>query len=199
MSLQNCVGLRRSDSNTATEQALHRSFVEQQSELYWLAYLLTGHRESSLDAVMEVVDASDDANPFFNNWMAAWARKVVIAKALSAIRSELAESARRLDLAPQKDHTPRSRNWSLDEDSSKVDLERALLAIDVFPRCALLLTVFEKVSLQDAAILLDAGLELVRKAKAIGLHELTRHLSRQQSWKSAGSTPNVLTNAVQHA
>jgi hypothetical protein len=47
-----------------------------------------------------------------------------------------------------------------------------LLAIDLFPRCALLLTVFEKLSLDDAALLLNADKALVRKAQNQGLLEL---------------------------
>jgi DNA-directed RNA polymerase specialized sigma24 family protein len=53
------------------------------------------------------------------------------------------------------------------------ELERALLAIDLFPRCALLLTVFEKLSLDDAALLLNADRALVRKAQSQALLELT--------------------------
>jgi len=47
-----------------------------------------------------------------------------------------------------------------------------LLTIDLFPRCALLLTVFEKLSLDDAALLLNADKALVRKARNQALLEL---------------------------
>jgi len=51
-----------------------------------------------------------------------------------------------------------------------------------FPRCAILLSVFERVSIEDAAVLLDVDRELFRKAQAIGLQELTRNLAGIQEW-----------------
>jgi DNA-directed RNA polymerase specialized sigma24 family protein len=70
--------------------------------------------------------------------------------------------------------------WTLHPDTAKTDLERALLSIDVFPRAALLLSVFEEMAIPDAAVLLDANPELVKKAQAIGLRQLTSNLARTQ-------------------
>ena len=132
-----------------------------------------------MDAVADAMDRSDGGNPFFRNWMISWSRKLVIAKALGAVEGEMAASVRRT----RERHCPRpaempDRGWSLDPAAGKAELECALLAIDIFPRCALLLTVFEKVSLDDAASLLNAGRDLVRTAKAIGLVELTWKLAQ---------------------
>ena len=52
-----------------------------------------------------------------------------------------------------------------------------MLAIDFFPRCAVLLTVFEKLSPDDTAVLLSSDRECVKTAAAIGLIELTRNLA----------------------
>ena len=49
---------------------------------------------------------------------------------------------------------------------------------------ALLLSVFEGVPIEDAAVLLDADPALVKKARTIGLGELTRNLARMQGWVS---------------
>ena len=61
------------------------------------------------------------------------------------------------------------------------ELEKALLAIDLFPRSALLLRVFEGFGMADAATLLDANPALIRKAQAIGLCELTTNLAGKNS------------------
>jgi DNA-directed RNA polymerase specialized sigma24 family protein len=103
---------------------------------------------------------------------------VVISKALAAIRQELEASAQRIALA----RSPRCgrslpRDWSLSPDASKLELERALLAIDAFPRCVLLLMLFEGLSLDDATVLLDVDRDLVRKAQVFALEELTRNLA----------------------
>ena len=68
---------------------------QQAANLYWLAFLLTGDREASVDAAVEAIE-SPETNPFFFGWMLAWSRKVVIAKALAAVRRQLADSARRI-------------------------------------------------------------------------------------------------------
>ena len=56
------------------------------------------------------------------------------------------------------------------------ELEDALLRIAPFPRRALLLTVFEQLSGEDARMLLNGGRECVKTATAIGLFESSRNL-----------------------
>jgi len=131
--------------------------------------------------------------------MLAWSRRLVIAKALAAIRNELSASTRRTaSIRPEKPALP-PPTWALDSDTTKVELERALLAIDVFPRCALLLSVFDGVPVKDAAILLDSDPDLVRKGQAIGLQELTRNLARMQGWTSVTTSQHVVMSEMEHA
>ena len=56
--------------------------ADQMFDLYWLGYLLTGDRERSVQAVIETLEMPDAANPFFENWMVTWSRKIFIAKVL---------------------------------------------------------------------------------------------------------------------
>ena len=98
--------------------------------IYWLAYLLTGHGEPSLEVAKEALDLQldfqDNANPFFSTWILAWSRRVFIAKALAAIRDELAESARRTASKRAENTALPPRNWTLDRDTTKIQLrERA--------------------------------------------------------------------------
>lgn len=172
-------------TNPGIEAAIGRTFARERSELLWLAFLLTGDRSTSVEAVASAMDVDDAGNPFFRNWMISWSRKLVIAKALSVVEREMAESAERTQQrnCPRPAEMP-GRGWRLDPAVGKVDLERALLAIDLLPRCAVLLTVFEKVSEEDAATLLNVDRQLLRTAKAIGLAELTWNLARPQ-WQAA--------------
>jgi len=170
---------------------------ERATDLYWLAFLLTGHHGLSVDVTLEALVLPDDANPFFSTWMHAWTRRVFIAKALAAVRDELAASARQTTSERVEKPALPPRNWTLDRGTTKLQLESALLAIDVFPRCALLLSVFEGMSLEDVAILLDAERDLVRKAQTIGLRELTRNLARKQGWTPTAT--NLDTSEMRHA
>jgi DNA-directed RNA polymerase specialized sigma24 family protein len=155
------------------------------ADLHWLATLLTGCREIAADVTTEAMARADDPDAFFSIWMRAWSRRMVIARALAAVRDDLSASARQTALRRAEKSALPPPSWVLDEGTSKSDLERALLPIDVFPRAAVLLLVFERVPLKDAAILLDAEPDLVRAGSALGLRELTINLARMQGWNSA--------------
>ena len=167
--------------------------------LYWLAFLLTGRRGPSEDMVVETAAPRDGAIPYFSTWMQSWSRRVAIAKALAAIRGELAASARRTELKRMNKPALPARDWALDPGTTKAELENALLAIDVFPRAALLLSVFEGVPIEDAVVLLDAHPALVKKARTIGLRELTGNLARMQGWTPTAARPSVVHSETQYA
>jgi DNA-directed RNA polymerase specialized sigma24 family protein len=150
------------------------------ADLYRLAFLLTGRQDLSIDIAADTAVSSwDDASPF-GNWMRGWQRRLVIGRALTEVHDELADSARRTERARAHGWTVR-KNWSLGSDTTKADLDQALLAIDLFPRAVLLLVVFESIRTADAATLLDADPALIRKAQAIGLRELTANLAGKKS------------------
>jgi hypothetical protein len=89
--------------------------------------------------------------------------------------------------------------WTLSQNANAADLDRALLAIDLFPRCALLLSVFERVPVADAAVLLDSTPALVESARNIGLRELTANLAPPQYRTSNAAGFGVITGEMQHA
>ena len=163
------------------EAAVTRRYQDQAAQLYWLAFLLTGDRARSVEAAVEALNTDDAANPFFGDWMVVWAKKLVIARALSAVSVEMRASVlrterRRFDYSNEMESVPLSA-WNPASDAPSHQLQDALLAIDLFPRCALLLMVFEKLSADDTVILLNADKDLVMTAKLIGLVELVRTLA----------------------
>jgi DNA-directed RNA polymerase specialized sigma24 family protein len=147
------------------------------ADLYQLAFLLTERQDLSIEIASDTAVSGDHASPFFSGWMRSWQRRLVIGRALTAIHDELADSAHRTQVAHVNGPAAAPRNWSLSPDTTKADLEKALLSIDLFPRAVLLLLVFEGLRMADAATLLDADPALIRKAQAIGLHELTANLA----------------------
>ena len=167
------------------------------ADLHWLAFLLTGHRDQSIDLAVEAV--TEFAQPFFTAWMEAWSRRLVIAKALTGIREELAASVRRTDFKRVHESGLPPRDWRIGQGTTKSELEAALLAIDYFPRAALVLSLFENVPAPDCAVILDASPDLVKKALAIGLLELTRNLASAQGWTSKTAHPFVLPKEIRYA
>ena len=176
-----CTIVRRMNMDDTTKDA---------ADLLWLAFLLTGRREISLDIAVDAINSQNEGDPFFTTWMGAWARRTVIAKALGAIRGELAQSARRTRMARVK-HGAAPQGWSLNPETTKARLEEALLSIDVFPRAAVVLSIFEGIRIADAAVLLDADAALVRKAQAIGLSELIANLAGANRRNEAARYPHA--------
>src|SRR5215813_4728096 len=151
---------------------MHDQKGQSVASLHWLATLLTGHREIAADVTVEAISSGGDPQ--------AVSRKGFIAKALAAVREDLAASARRTALKRDEDSAPPPKSWTLDRETTKSDLERALLSVEMFPRAAALLLLFERVPLNDAAILLDSEPGLVRNASAAGARDLTINLARMQ-------------------
>src|SRR5208282_5147637 len=113
---------------------------EQAADLHWLAYLLTGRRDLSIEIAVDAVVSQNEATPYFASWMSGWSRRVVLSKALAAIRDEVAESARRTKLATlNRWDAVAPSGWSLNPGARKAEIEEALLGIDMFPRVAVLL------------------------------------------------------------
>ena len=174
--------MRRQQSKSGTEESLAGMFLQQPNKLSWLAFLLTGDRTLRVDTEVEALGRNDPAKPLFENWMVSWRHKLFIAKVLSSVNSLMTASV----LRTQARHSTSLQgmqslphlDWGLDTDEDKLELERALLAVDVFPRAVLLLVVFENLSLDDVAILLSVDKQLVATAKTIGLIELSRNMER---------------------
>ena len=155
-------------------------FREHMAELYWLAFLITGDQDQSVDAFIDAVEFDEPA-PASRRSMFSWARKLVAVAALDAVRSQIRDSKRRTRIAA-KTCDPSlglmARAVTGLQHLTKSDLEQGLLEIDAFPRCALVLTLFEGFSVNDASILLDADWELVKAAQVEGIIELTRNLAK---------------------
>jgi DNA-directed RNA polymerase specialized sigma24 family protein len=177
--------------NTLT-QARHNA-----ADLHWLAFLLTGRREIASNLTAQAADLTDDRSCVFSTWMLSWSRRLVIARALAAVRDDLTNSARRTALRHMEKSEFPPQSWVLDAGTTKLDLERGLLSLDLFPRAAVLLLVFERVPLKDAAILLDSEADFVKQAAAAGVRDLTINLARAQGWRAAPAS--ATTSETQHA
>jgi DNA-directed RNA polymerase specialized sigma24 family protein len=116
--------------------------------------------------------------------MSKWSRKLVIANSLNRVAADLRRSAQRTrsgssDTKPAALPLP---EWPADHAVSKAQLQNALAAIDLFPRCAVLLTVFEKLSTDEASVLLGVDKKLVMNARTTGLTRLAYNLAIEQGW-----------------
>ena len=148
---------------------------KQALRLYRLAFLLTGQADVSADAAIEAIGLANDGERSSPN-NPQTQRKMVIKRALAAVRAELRVSSGRQTFHQAYDFGahpifPRSGlTWT--------QVERALLGIAAFPRCALVLRVLEGLSLNETAALLGVDAEHIREAQVAGLRALTGSLRR---------------------
>jgi len=162
------------------------------AELYRLSFLLTGDRNQSAEALTRTFAVEDSPNPVFRGFMLSWARKLAIVQALAAIDTELRESMiRSQEPGPAASQFLPSPKWILDRSVTSDEFHRAVLALDVFPRCALLLTIFERLSVTDTALLLNAEADVVKRAQARALVELTRNIALGRGWVPARASSNM--------
>jgi DNA-directed RNA polymerase specialized sigma24 family protein len=156
---------------------MDRIFRDNMSELYWLAFLLTGDRERSVQAYTGALN-SEAPGSTLHQFLLSWARRLVIVAALGTIRSQLRESVARnqpaaageLKELAQLDPADRAR-------LTKTELEEALLAMEVFPRCVVILTLLEGLPVKEAASLLGADERTVKAAQARGVTEMTLRIT----------------------
>lgn len=167
--------LRKRSSSPPADTSLTSAYREIPDRLTWLASLIGGPQSGGPDPRCEPLCPLEADNPFFNRWSTVWFRKLVIARALGSVAAELKDSARRT--APLK--CPRTRPRPLPS-AAPWELERALRAVDLFPRCVILLTMIEELSLDDTAVLLDADKQRIDTVRAIGMAELYKNLTHQQ-------------------
>ena len=146
--------------------------------LYWLAFILTGSEDISVSVTAEVLSsASGDL------------RRAVVAQSVATQESELRRARDRYQ--PRTDSCCESEfRAGLDAVPDFLEVRDALLAIDLFPRHALLLTVFEGFSVRDAARWLDSNEQSISDARSDGLLALARNMTpegitRKSQWTAS--------------
>ena len=151
------------------------------SSLYWLSFLLTACSELSFHVTVEVLDSENGFELIFSPQTLPHVRRRVITRALAAIQDEVAAGAAQIELQPSDQTVLPLANWSVIPFISQTQFEETVLAIEVFSRCALLLTVFEGLHVDDVAELLHCDREMVHFGRDAGLWELTFGLGSMPS------------------
>jgi len=165
--------MSRPDSDHETKMI--QTFEKNSSRLYSLAFLLTGDIDRSVQAFERALD-DEGENPAGDRVMDRWARKTIIVAALATMEKELLASLLRT-MRLVGDEPSGDAKWKRRASIPREEFEQAVVAIDAFPRCAMLLTVFEGMSIKLASILLHASETLTRSAQRLGIVELTRNLA----------------------
>jgi hypothetical protein len=167
---------------------LIQALEQRSSELYSLAFLFTGSTDGSVQALNRAVNYEGANGRIFGQSMNEASRKLIILEALDSIEIELEASKQRTSREAAV-HQSGNPGWKRRERIARDEFETAVLAIDVFPRCAMLLTIFERMSIGLAAVLLDADSRLTAAAQEIGIVQLTENLCGTGAGRYSASIP----------
>lgn len=150
---------------------MERTFQNHMSELYELAFLLTGDRERSVQAYTAALHSEAPA-PALQRFMLSWAKRLVIVAALGTIRQQLRA---RMPIRDRADElTPLA---VIDRTRlTKGDLEEVLLPMDAFQRCAVILGILEGLPAKEVADLLGSDEATVKAAQSRGATEMAWRL-----------------------
>src|ERR1700729_237503 len=84
----------------ASSDDFRQVFDEDMNRLYLLSYLLTADREKAEQCFVSGLDDAIEGNPVFKEWARSWARRVIIANAVSTINPQPMKELGRLSSAP---------------------------------------------------------------------------------------------------
>lgn len=132
-------------------------FLKEIDSLYQLAFLLTGSQQQGEECVVAALEDCRRAK-VFKPWLESWSRLSVIDRALKTVADKSAIDAEKGAI-----------NSSAERD--------AILQLNRFERLVYTLSVLEKYSVKDCAILLRAARREVAEAKSRAIHEVSMFLA----------------------
>jgi hypothetical protein len=150
----------------ATRKELCKLFSEDMSSLYLLSLVLTGDRETAERCFVAGLDDCVDGSAVFRRWAHSWARRVIVRNAIRIIGSRPGMASRKEDSACRR-MEPDVSEWTAEE----VAFSRVVLLND-FERFVFVLSVLEKYSDKDCALLLSTSMQQVREARLQALEHI---------------------------
>ena len=154
--------MRHQDGNPgrneyAMVEDFERIFEENMASLYLLALLLTGDSDKAEQCFVAGIEESVRSNRVFKEWAHEWAQRMIIQNAIRSLKPH-----------------PGGRNTSLpaDYNDSRALIDSDLcvvLELNEFERFVFVMSVLERMSDLECAVLLGYAVEKVREARAQAL------------------------------
>jgi DNA-directed RNA polymerase specialized sigma24 family protein len=158
----------------ATSEDFCRIFAQETNGLYQLSFLLTGDDEKAQQCVVAGLEDSVKANNVFREWAHSWAKRAIIRNAIRTLRPEPTDacSSALASVVSQKSKLQVIRDGHLEIDS--------VLALEDFERVVFVMTVLERYSDHDSALLIGCSIKEIRAAQICALKEIA-NLTRTDS------------------
>ena len=163
-------------SRYATSDDFREVFTTSLDEFYKLAFLLTGDSEKAEQAFVAGIEDSVKSNHVFKEWAHSWAKRVIIKNAIRLMQPHATdhEASSAASAVSEKDKLRIIRDGHLEIDS--------VLALEDFERFVFVMTVLERYSDHDAALLIGCSMDEIRAARVSALEEIAVLASTDSSW-----------------
>jgi DNA-directed RNA polymerase specialized sigma24 family protein len=171
----------------ATQEDFCRVFTENLDSLYQLSYLLTGDDAKAQKCFVAGLEHSVTANNVFKDWARSWAKRAIIKNAIRALQPQAADSGSSLpaSVISDKNKLRIIRDGHLEIDS--------VLALEDFERVVFVMTVLERYSDHESALLIGCSIEEIQAARICALEEIAHLACSDFSWEAPlGCGPHQL-------
>ena len=160
---------RQKSSANAVGTDFCRIFEKDMDHLYLLSFLLTADHRLAEDCFVRGLEDAINSNRIFKEWAQAWARRMVIQNAIQIIQPQAAETS--------------GASSSADHDVPAPARIAAIVGLPAFERFVFVMSVLERYSDQECAVLLDHGRSEVIAARTRALQQIagSPELQRQLS------------------
>jgi DNA-directed RNA polymerase specialized sigma24 family protein len=161
----------------ATPEDFRRLFIEEMDGLYQLSYLLTGDDEMAQQCFVAGLEDSVKGNKVFREWAYSWAKHVIIRNAIRILRPQPTDADSSL---PASAVSGKGRLRIIRDGHLEVD---SVLALEDFERVVFVMTVLERYSDHESALLIGCSIAGIRAARICALEEIAHLASSDSSWE----------------
>ena len=145
----------------ASKSDFCRIFAEDMNDLYLLSLLLTADPEKAEQCFVSGLDDCADGNQVFKEWARSWARRAIIKNAIRMVAPQ-----------PEAASDGSARKASAQQQPEfRVEMS-ALLELDSFERFACVMSVLERYSDRECALLLNCTRDSVIEARSRALQQV---------------------------
>ena len=158
----------------ASREDFGKIFAEGLTSLYQLSFLLTGDQEKAERCFVSGIEDCVNENRVFKEWAHSWAKRAIIHNAIRELKPR-PRGSNSFSSRSVTSHIPQS---SYPSEHFTVE---TLLGLQDFERFVFVMSVLEKYSQRDCAVLLACSIAEVREARALAL----KNLAAEITWVTA--------------
>jgi DNA-directed RNA polymerase specialized sigma24 family protein len=147
----------------ATKRDFCRIFEKDMNRLYLLSYLLTADHTIAEQCFVGGLHIAQEGNLVFKEWAESWARRTIILNAIRMVRPRLTDGH-------NGDGSDRTIGSALTERAEIIEI----IELPVFERFVFVMSVLERYSVQECALLLGCTRGDVNAARSRALQQVGR-------------------------